>query len=86
MKGRLPKKMSAEEADAQMALDSACIRGYSQEVIEQLRKNLETVRSKKKKVIGEAVPVHDVPPPLKSSTLYPATKPIKIPPMFRIEK
>ena len=79
-KGRPPKKMSLEEADAQAALTSAVIRGYAPEVIEQLRKNLTAVQEKyKKKKVGEAVPLKDVPGKLVSSNVYPATRPIKIP-------
>ena len=78
-KFRAPKKMSQEESDAYHALNSAIIRGYSPEVIEQLRKNFTTVQEKyKKPKIGEAVPKRTLSPNLEPSNVYPATRPIKI--------
>lgn len=52
-KGRPPKKMSEAESIAQAALDSAAIRGYSQQSIEELRKIRDDIRR------AEGLPVDD---------------------------
>jgi hypothetical protein len=48
-KSRAPKKMSDELLRAQSRLDSACIRGETQSVIDDLRAQRDTVASKEKK-------------------------------------
>lgn len=43
-KGKPPKKMSEAESIAQSALDSAVIRGYSKETIDELRNQRDEIR------------------------------------------